>query len=376
MNKILLYSLLFIAIIGVFAIFLNDNPNIPVTSNAESTVKTEKGTSQIISLQTEKFETELKEVDGVKYIVPLGNIRHVCPLDCISSIENPVFEKASEANLRNDETVIGIDYNGIEKAYPFSRFREVINDAAGDEPILITWCPLCGTAIAFKRKIDGKEVEFGVSGKLLNSDLILYERKDFTLIQQINGKSIVGNILHEDLERIPSDTVRWKDWIKMHPDTLVLVSGDQTRSTGKLLPYEDTIRSIRDTKTVKTDNRLESHEFIVGIEIKGVIRAYPLRKIRDLNIINDKIEGINIVILNIPGTDFVRILKSEVDGKILDLELRNENFYDKISGTTWDFDGFGIDGVNKGKILEKIDFVRSFWFGWVAFHPDTELYSG
>jgi len=370
MSKTIIYLLILLVIVSGLAIFLNTNLDIPESNNAEDITNND----QIKPQQKEKFEIELKEKNGVKYIVPLGNIRHVCPLDCIASLENPVFEKASETKLRDDETVIGIDFNGVKKAYPFSRFREVINDYAGDEPVLITWCPLCGTAIAFKREINGEPVEFGVSGKLLNSDLILYERKDFTLIQQINGKSIVGNVLHEDLKRIPTDTVRWRDWKKMHPDTLVLVGGDQTRSTGKFLPYEDIVQSIKETKLVKKDNRLNDHEFIIGIDIEDVIKAYPQITIQDLSVINDKIEDTDIVFLNIPGTDFIRIFKSEIDGKVLDLEFRNENFYDKNSGTTWSFDGIALDGNNKGKSLEKIDFVRSFWFGWVAFHPDTELY--
>lgn len=326
-------------------------------------------------LGTEKFEIELMEIDGVKYFIPLGNINHVCPLDCIPSLENPIFETASESTLRDDEIVIGIDYNGVRKAYPYSRFREVVNDFANEKPILITWCPLCGTGIAFEREIDREEVEFGVSGKLLNSDLILYDRKSFTLWQQINGLAIVGENVGKKLTFIPADNVKWIDWKIKHPDTLVLAGGDWTSSTGQLVPYEDVIRSVTEAQPVKTDTQLPRHEFIMGLEIEGVFKAYSQENIKMLGVINDKIAGVDVVLFNEPGTDFIRTFKSEVEGEVLEFEIRDGELYDKNTGTKWSFEGIGLVGPFAGKNLETIIPVRSFWFGWVAFHPDTDLYT-
>ncbi len=116
--------------------------------------------------------------------------------DCIPSIDKPQFESAQSASwLRDSDVVFAIDYMGAQRAYPqrIMNWHEIVNDTIAGDPIVVTFCPLCGSALAFERKVDGVITEFGVSGKLHNSDLVMYDRYEGNLWQQITGEGIVGN---------------------------------------------------------------------------------------------------------------------------------------------------------------------------------------
>ncbi|MFQ5976245.1 MAG: DUF3179 domain-containing (seleno)protein, partial [Candidatus Hydrothermarchaeales archaeon] len=148
-----------------------------------------------------KMEEEIKVTeDGVRYIVhPSKLVSGGPPKDGIPSIDNPKFISIKEADkfLDDDELVVGINFKGVKRAYPLQImvYHEVVNDIINDDPLLITYCPLCGTGIAFKRTIDGEAVEFGVSGKLYNSDLVLYDRKTDSYWDQITGRAIIGELV-------------------------------------------------------------------------------------------------------------------------------------------------------------------------------------
>ena len=201
-------------------------------------------------------EAQVQVTQGVRHVIPLGNLHHVCALDCIASLEEPHFVPAAQARLRGGATVIGLEIDGQARAYPLARFKEVVNDRVGDTPVLITWCPLCGTAIAFVRLVDGQEVEFGVSGKLHNSDLVLYDRTSFTLWQQITGQAVVGPLVPARLQMLPVDLGRWDHWRQRHPQTLVLAGGTFTGDDRQRLPYERVFRTRHASDRPALDLRL------------------------------------------------------------------------------------------------------------------------
>ena len=175
--------------------------------------------------------------DGTKYIVhPNKLLSGGPPKDGIPSIDRPKFISAQDANkfLNDNELVLGIDLNGDKKAYSFQIlvWHEIVNDIVAGKPVAITYCPLCGTGIAYERTINNEPVEFGVSGLLHNSDLVMYDRKTDTLWGQINGKAIIGELTGMRLKQVPIDTVTWGDWKKLNPDTKVL-----SRETGFIRSY-------------------------------------------------------------------------------------------------------------------------------------------
>ena len=140
--------------------------------------------------------------------------------DCIPSIDEPRFISALEATfLEDDDLVLAVDYRGEARAYPtrILVFHEIVNDTVAGEPIAISYCPLCGSGLAFRRVLDGKVLEFGVSGLLHNSDLIMYDRHTKSLWQQIEGAAFAGPLRGRKLEDFPMTMTTWREWRDAHP---------------------------------------------------------------------------------------------------------------------------------------------------------------
>ena len=157
------------------------------------------------------------------------------PKDGIPAIDKPVFVKASLArSLHEDDRVLAITHNGISKAYPvrIMNWHEIVNDRFGDDNIAITYCPLCGSGIAFKADVAGKSLKFGVSGLLYNSDVLLFDRQTQSLWSQILAKAVSGPLKGNNLTSIPIAHTSWADWRQRQPDTLVL-----TEETGYKRDY-------------------------------------------------------------------------------------------------------------------------------------------
>ena len=279
--------------------------------------------------------------DGTKYIVhPNKLLSGGPPKDGIPSIDKPKFASVEEANkfVRDEELVLGINLNGDKRAYPFQIlvWHEIVNDVVGNKPVAVTYCPLCGTGIAYERTIGNEAVEFGVSGLLYNSDLVMYDRKTDTLWDQVNGRAIIGELTGTRLKQVPIDTVTWGDWKKLYPDTKVL-----SRETGFIRSYGrtpygdyDTSRSIY-FPVENEDLRLHPKEVIFGIEVDGKFKAYTEEDLKKSGKIEDTFNKVNLIV-------------ERSDAGLVTVKNKDTN--------------------------ESIIPVRSFWFAWFAFHPDTELF--
>ncbi len=136
------------------------------------------------------------------------------PRDGIPSIENPKFELASQLTIPDTEPVIGVFLNGLYKAYPLRMmtWHEIVNDEIGGTPITVTFCPLCNAAIVFDRRLEGRVLDFGTTGRLRNSDLIMYDRQTETFWQQALGEGIIGELTGKVLKIIPARLESWKNF--------------------------------------------------------------------------------------------------------------------------------------------------------------------
>lgn len=262
--------------------------------------------------------------------------------DCIPSIDQPKFESAEEADawLEEEDRVFAVNFEGVARAYPqrILNWHEIVNDTIAGRPFAITFCPLCGSALGFERTVNGVITEFGVSGKLHNSDLVMYDRYEGNLWQQITGEAIVGPAARrsEVLAQLSISTVSWSQWKKEHPNGQVL-----SRDTGHIRNYDQYPYGTYEENDeiyfgVKNLNRQLPYKTVVyGIEVNGTAKAYPETSFDNQRVISDQVAGFSL-----------RLKKTD-DGKI---EVANL-------------------GTN-----EEIIPIRLFWFAWAAFHPDTELY--
>lgn len=295
------------------------------------------------NIVTPESEYEIKVTsEGVKYIVdPQKIIGGGPPKDGIPSIDNPKFVSLEEADewIQDNELVLAIIYKGITRVYPLQImvWHEIINDIIAGDPILITYCPLCGSGIAYERQINGEEVEFGTSGKLYNSNLVMYDRKTDSYWSQIDGLAIVGELTGTKLTPVSIDTVVWRDWKNGHPDSEVLSQETGfSRSYGRDpygSYYEDSFLLF---PVENEDDRIHPKTVIFGIQVNGIYKAYKEDDLKELKGIEDTIGGIRIKV---------------------------------------ERDDSGIVSIANLETGEEIVKERGFWFAWYAFHPDTELYT-
>ncbi len=160
--------------------------------------------------------------------------------DGIPSLDNPEFVKVPDADfIKDEDRVLGITINGVSKAYPVKilNWHEIVNDSIREVFFAITYCPLCGSGVAFDSSIDGQVLSFGVSGLLYNSDVLLYDRETESLWSQLLSKAVTGKYRGESLKMLPVKHTTWADWKYLHPATLVLSKNTGYKRSYSRNPY-------------------------------------------------------------------------------------------------------------------------------------------
>ncbi len=346
-------------------------------------------------------EEKVQKIDGwktnvAKRSVELDEIISGGPgKDGIPALVEPKFVSIAEAGkwLDAKEPVISLVIDGEARAYPLQIliWHEIINDNFNGVPVAVTFCPLCYSAIAFDRRLDGKTYNFGVSGMLRHSDMIMFDRETESWWQQITGEAIVGDLTGKELKQIPAQIVGFKQFAEAFPKGSVV-----SRNTGYNRDYGrnpyvgyDEIGKSPFLFRSETDKRLPPMEKIVVVEIDGVSKAYPRSITRKMRVINHKIKSQNIVVFHNDGANSALdagkisdskdigatgVFDSEIDGKILNFDFADGVFIDKETNSKWNVFGQAIDGKLKGKQLKPIKHGDYFAFAWLTFRPKTEIY--
>lgn len=318
------------------------------------------------------------------------------PKDGIPAINEPVFIEIDEADqwLKPNEPVIWVSVNDENRAYPLQilTWHEIVNDTIAGLPLVITFCPLCNTAIAFERTYDNRILDFGTTGRLRFSNLIMYDRQTESWWQQASGESIAGFYAGSFLTYYPAAIVAWQEFYERFPDGKVL-----SRETGYNRPYGrnpyvgyDDINNppfLYDGPPIP--GTLPPKARILAIATENEAIAYPFTVLSQVKLVNHTLDGHPILILwqagvasaldksiISEGTDvgsavaFSRIL----DGQILTFEWVNGQVRDVETGTIWDIFGTAVSGPLAGSQLTPVISINHLWFSWAAFRPDTRVY--
>lgn len=276
--------------------------------------------------------------ESTEKTVALADLQQGCPArDCIPSIDAPKYITAQEAQLADSDIVVTLSYAGEYRAYPtrILDHHEIVNDTIAGTPLAITWCPLCGSAVGIHRQVGDQVTEFGVSGVLYNSDLVLYDRATETLWDQIEAKGIVGPMTGEQLRLIPVSMTQWARWRQAHPDTLVLSTDtgfEEDYSADHYAEYRDSTRLYM--PVINSDNRIHPKTAVYGFELESGSIAF--------------------------------------DAALLE---KNMSYSHEMDGETWelraDDDGaVTLRGPDQESVYSPIPL---FWFAWYTFHPQTGL---
>ncbi|MGH2403706.1 MAG: DUF3179 domain-containing protein [bacterium] len=331
-----------------------------------------------------------------KHSVHLGEIRSGGPpKDGIPAIGHPVFESVAAAGawLKPHEAVIAFDHTGGARAYPLQilLWHEIVNDTIGGLAVAITFCPLCNTAIVFDRRLDGRILDFGTTGKLRWSDLIMYDRQTESWWQQITGEAIVGELTGRRLSVLPAQIISWNAFRLSAPHGQVL-----SRRTGFQRPYGrnpyagyDAIGNAPFYYVGPRDKRLPAMERVVTVSLEGEDVAYPFSELARARVVHDTVADTQIVVFYEPGTASALhraevaagrdvgaggVFAPSLDGRRLTFRLRNGRIIDTESGSAWTILGEAASGPYRGKRLTPLVHGNHLWFSWAVFKPQTRIW--
>ena len=340
-----------------------------------------------------------EQIEGApEPLVDLDEIRSGGPPpDGIPSIDDPLFLSAGEVDfLEENEPVLALTVNGESRAYPVQimTWHEIVNDTIGGVPVAVTYCPLCNSALVYDRRLDDLVLEFGTSGLLWNSSLVMYDRQTETLWSHFTGAGIVGELTGQELETYAVATVAWRTWRDANPDGLVL-SRDTgfDRSYGQNpYPGYDDVDSRPFLFDGEVDGRYTAMTRVVGIERGGEALAVPLASLQEAKVVESEIDGRDLVVLWTSGTassldtfdvaagadvGATGVFVPVVEGQTLTLSPAadevGDTFVDAETGSTWNVLGQATDGPLAGAQLEAVPHVDTFWFAWSAFRPDSAV---
>lgn len=315
------------------------------------------------------------------------------PPDGIPAIDDPIFESVNEADewLGDDWPVMIFELNGDARAYPLAILihHEIVNDVVGDRPVALTFCPLCNATIAFDRTLpDDTLLDFGTTGNLRNSDLVMYDRQTKSWWQQFTGEAIIGELTGTRLVFLPSQIVAWSDFKGLYPDGKVL-SRDTgyNRSYGRN-PYSgyDSINNFPFLYEGDLNGRLPPIERVVAIELDGIDVAYPFTVLSEIQVVNDEVAGSPLVVFWKGGTrttfgnsdrdvGSTGVFLRQLDDQVLTFQAEDDGFKDDQTGSLWNIFGEAVNGPLTGQRLESIVAGEYFWFAWAVFKPDTIVWS-
>ncbi|MEX2584069.1 MAG: DUF3179 domain-containing protein [Gemmatimonadota bacterium] len=251
------------------------------------------------------------------------------------------------------DPVIIVEHRGVVKAYPLSIlvWHEIVNDEVAGLPVAVTFCPLCNTALVFDRRLGSRLLDFGTTGRLRHSDLVMYDRQTESWWQQVTGDRPYG--------RNP-------------------YAGYDDPGNQPLLGFF----------IQNADPRLPAMERVVAIEA-GEGWAVTFETLREVRVVNEEIEDTPVVVFWSPGAasalDAAEIASGRdvgqtavydrrVAGRLLTFYPVDGGFRDRETGSGWMLAGWAVDGSLAGQRLEPVPHGNHFWFPWAVFRPDTQVW--
>ena len=310
-----------------------------------------------LSVSTSGWKTDFK-----KFTVSLSEFEGGGPgKDGIPAIDTPKFTTAKQADdyLEAREPVVQLVGAGGEvRAYPLQIliWHEIVNDTVGGVPVTITFCPLCNTTIVFDRRLDGRVLDFGTTGNLRNSDLVMYDRQTETWWQQFGGDGVVGVLAGKKLTKLPASIVAWENFKREHPTGKVL-----SRDTGFGRSYGQNPYTGYDSIDSppffpvkgQDDKRLQPKERVVFIERGEERVVVPFAALAEKEKIEVEVAGERLEVVWQAGT------RSALDAS------------DIAAGR--DVGTATVRSADTGKLVV---FDLPFWFAVAAFAGDAEIVTG
>ena len=312
--------------------------------------------------------------------------------DQFPALTNPTAVRPDEVGyVDEDDLVLGVYLNGEARAYPESlgEWHEVINDELGGQFITVTFCPLTGSGLNYHAADEeGEQITYGVSGSLINSNLVIYDRRDDTLYPQITFTSLNGPRKGEQLKLAPVVETTWAMWKRLYPETTVPLAGtgldrfsqqaraNYTERAYRTEPYAEYRVDNDDIPFPPPrgfDSRLRPKE-IVKVVCKGSkSKAYTLDTIPHGAVINDHLDGLYYTMIYDADSRTAVTFYSDLDDEELTFyRVESEGdlpveFRDFETDSRWNMRGEAVDGPYEGRQLTPLPTFNTMWFAWAGF---------
>jgi hypothetical protein len=321
------------------------------------------------------------------------------PKDGIPAVDQPEYESIADARrwLTDKSPVIALQIGEAARAYPLAilMWHEIANDTLGDAAVVVTFCPLCNTALVFERELDGVVHDFGTTGNLRFSDLVMYDRQTESWWQQATGEAIVGKLTGKRLTFLPAQIVSLADFEAAYPDGDVLsrdTGFDRNYGSNPYIGY-DTVDQDPFLFDGVLDGRLPPKERVVTVGEGARAVAFPYSELRKVGVASAEAEGAEIVVFWVPGTasaldepniddgtdvGATGVFRTTIDGRPLTFGRdggEDAPIRDRETGSTWSVAGVATAGELEGSRLDQIAHADHFWFAWAAFSPETTIWT-
>ena len=320
------------------------------------------------------------------------------PRDGIPAIDSPEFVSIESAAqwLQDREPVVAFVHEQQARAYPLQilMYHEIVNDKIGERPITVTFCPLCNASIVFDSTVgEGDEataLDFGTTGRLRKSDLVMYDRQTETFWQQFSGRGIIGDYTDTVLKQLPSQIVSFETFKTAFPNGSVL-----SKDTGFVRPYGnnpyhgyDDIDNNPFLFDGKVDSRLPAMERVLSVTTAINTHLLPLSALADKPLLNIDLDDQPAVIFAASKVSSALDKQSIADSKLipaaaafdpqledtlLSFELRDGAVVDRQTESHWNGFGLATQGELAGTQLQQLDSGVHFAFAWLAFNPDSKI---
>jgi hypothetical protein len=313
------------------------------------------------------------------------------PKDGIPAVDQPLFIAIAEADewLAEDEPVFVVSADGQTHIYPVQilTYHEIVNDVVGNTPVTVTFCPLCNSGLTFRREFNGDLLDFGTTGRLRLSNLIMYDRQTETWWQQATGEGLVGRFAGFRLELYPMLMLPWDRARDRFTEATVL-----SRDTGFHRPYGNNPYAGYDTSRQpflytgpRAPGPFASMDRVLEVKQGQESAAFPYPLLAEDRVLQQVVGGESVVVFWEAGTSsaldtrsiasgrdvgVANAFSAVVDGRTLTFEAQTTSFRDIETGTTWDAFGVAISGELEGTALNPVVGVQHFWFSYTAFSED------
>jgi hypothetical protein len=234
----------------------------------------------------------------------------------------------------------------------------------------------------FRAEAKGKALQFDTAG-VIGGNEVFKDRQTGSRWQQSSLEAISGPLKGEPLKLFPFLLTNWREWRKIHPDTLVLKPGpgyaERMPAMNLIINQGLSGKGNAPDGVLRHDDRLRPKAMVLGLAAGGVNKAYPLPALREARVVNDQLGTLPVLVVHQPDSDTTTAFSARLMGRTLKFEAADDHVTEMTDSEThshWNPYGLCVSGALRGSQLEPLILEPEFWFAWSEFHPNTAIYPG